>query len=199
MMFMATKKPPPPIYQLRVTLLGLTPPIWRIIQVPSTIRLCCLHDALQAVMGWTDSHLHQFEKGGKFWGNPEYYEDDDLDVVDEGGVALGKVLHAEGESMLYDYDFGDSWRHEVLLEKIVPSEVAPTRPFCLAGERRCPPEDVGGVSGYEQFLEVIFDPGHEDFEQFTTWAGGSFHAEEFDVLAVNDTLSRMRWPIRHRK
>ena len=196
---MPTKKGPPFIFQLKITLLGIEPPIWRRIHVPSAIPLCCLHNVFQAVMGWTDSHLHQFEKDGKSWGIPQYFEDEDLDVVDEGGVPLGKVLHAEGDSLLYVYDFGDNWRHAVVLESIVASDTASNRPVCLAGERRCPPEDVGGVPGYEQFLEVIFDPGHEEFEHFVGWAGGPFHAEHFDVMAVNDILFRMRWPVRHRR
>jgi hypothetical protein len=196
---MAAKKPTPSIYQLKVTLLGIEPPIWRRIQAPGTTLLCCLHDALQAVMGWTDSHLHQFEKDGTYWGVPEHYEDDDIDVIDESTVPAAKVLIAEGDSMIYLYDFGDTWRHEVVLDKILPSDGAVNRPVCLAGERRCPPEDVGGPSGYKEFLEVIFEPGHEEFTHFRGWAGGTFHAEEFDVKDVNAILERMRWPLRHRR
>ena len=118
---MPTTKAKPSIYQLKITLLGIEPPIWRRIQVPSTMLLCCLHDAFQAVMGWTDSHLHQFEKDGKYWGVPEYDEfDDDIEVIDESKVPVGRVLKTEGDSMVYLYDFGDNWRHEVVLEKIVP-------------------------------------------------------------------------------
>src|SRR5258707_5505324 len=115
----------PSVYQLKVTLLEIEPPIWRLLQVPSTILLCCLHDALQAVIGWTDSHLHQFEKDGKYWGDPQSDEFGDLKLIDESKVPVGKVLKAEGDSMVYLYDFGDNWRHEVVLEKIVSSE-APT-------------------------------------------------------------------------
>jgi hypothetical protein len=195
---MTSKEPSPPIYQFKITLIGIDPPIWRRIQVPSTILLCCLHDAFQAVLGWTDSHLHRFEKDGKTWGVTGYDDFDELDLIDEGKTTLAKVLKTEGDSMIYVYDFGDNWRHEVVLEKIVPSD-AQTKPVCLAGERRCPPEDVGGVSGYQEFLEVIFEPGHDDFTNFRGWAGGKFHAEEFSLNAVNKILSRMRWPIRHRR
>ena len=196
---MPTAKPKPSIYQLKVTLLEIDFPIWRRIQVPSTIPLCCLHDALQAVFGWTDTHLHHFEKDGKYWGVPddEVFEDD-IEIIDEGRVPVSRVLRAEGDSMTYVYDFGDNWRHSVVLEKILPTDAA-TKPVCLAGERRCPPEDVGGPSGYQEFLEVIFEPGHEEFSHFRGWAGGKFHAEEFDVKAVNDILERMRWPVRHRR
>jgi hypothetical protein len=124
--------------------------------------------------------------------------EDDIEIIDESLVPVGKLLLAESDSMIYVYDFGDKWRHHVLLEKILPSD-APTKPVCLGGERRCPPEDVGGPSGYEEFLDVIFQPGHDEFKNFRGWAGGTFHAEEFDLKAVNDILSRLRWPARHRR
>ena len=196
---MATAKAKPSIYQLKITLLGIDPPIWRVIQLPSSFKLCCLHSALQVVMGWTDSHLHQFEKDGKNWGIVQLHEDEKDDVVDDGSVTIGDVLKSEGESMNYQYDFGDNWRHEVVLEKMIPVNDVVKIPICFGGARRCPPEDVGGVSGYERFLEVIFEPGHEDFEHYRQWAGNAVHAEEFDLKAVNDVLDRMRWPVRHRR
>ena len=178
------------IYELKITLLEIEPAIWRRIQVPSTIPLCCLHDALQAVFGWTDSHLHQFEKDGKYWGVPDDDGfDGDVEVIDESKVPVAKLLLSEGDSLIYVYDFGDNWRHSVVLEKIVPSD-APTKPICLGGKRRCPPEDVGGPSGYEEFLAVIFEPGHDEFTHFRGWAGGTFHAEQFDMMAVNYNLGR---------
>jgi hypothetical protein len=149
-------------------------------------------------MGWTDSHLHQFEKDAKYWGVPEWDEFDELNLIQESKTQLAKVLKAEGDSMVYEYDFGDNWRHEILLEKILPAEATLSRPVCLSGERRCPREDVGGVSGYDEFLEVIFDPTHEEYEHLVGWAGGHF-IDEFDLKAVNQILARMRWPVRHRR
>jgi len=111
-------------------------------------------------------------------------------------------LKTPGDSMLYVYDFGGNWRHNVTLEKILPAS-GMVRPVCIAGERHCPPEDVGGVPGYTEFLEVIFEPGHEEYEHYVRWAGGPsplnrsvgrFQPEEFNIMAVNDALSRMRWP-----
>jgi Plasmid pRiA4b ORF-3-like protein len=186
------------VYRLKFTLIGIKPPIWRRIQVPGSIKLCCLHSALQVVMGWTDSHLHQFKKDGKNWGFVQLYEDETFDVTDEDGVTVAEVLKFKGDSMIYQYDFGDDWRHEVVLEKIFPAEGAANRPVCLGGERPCPPENVGGVRGYQEFLEVIFDPKHEDYDQMVRWAGGHFQ-DEFDMKQVNKTLSRMRWPVRHRR
>lgn len=192
------KKPPSSVYQLKIVLTGITPPIWRRIQIPSSIKLCCLHSALQVVMGWTDSHLHQFEKDGKNWGVPEWDEFDEFDLIDEDQTKLAKVLKAEGDSMVYQYDFGDDWRHDVVLENIISVNSAVNTPICFGGERRCPPEDVGGVHGYQEFLDVILDPTHKEYEQYVRWAGGHF-IDEFDLRAVNETLSRMQWPVRHRR
>jgi hypothetical protein len=196
---MPSKAAAPAVYQLKITLLEIEPPIWRRIQVPGTLLLCCLHDALQAVIGWTDSHLHQFEKDGKFWGDPATDEFGDLELIDESKVPVGKVLKAKGDSMIYLYDLGDNWRHELVLERILPADDSATKPVCLAGERRCPPEDCGGPHGYQEFLDVIFQPGHEDFERYREWAGNPVHAEQFDLKAVNEILDRMRWPKRHRR
>ena len=123
------------------------------------MRLNCLHDVFQIVMGWTDSHLHQFEKDGACYGVPyDEFEEDGIEIIDSNSVSLNGLLKSEGDSLLYLYDFGDNWRHDVVVEKIVPGGDAPIRPECVAGERHCPPEDVGGVRGYEEFLEVIFEP-----------------------------------------
>jgi hypothetical protein len=195
---MPSKKAPPPVYRLKITLIGIKPPIWRAIQVPGSIKLCCLHSAFQVVMGWKDNHLHEFEKDGKRWGIVQLYEDEDLDVTDDGDVKLAQVLETEGDSMIYVYDFGDNWQHEVVLEKSLSAEGAADRPVCLGGERRCPPEDVGGVSGYAELLEVIVDPTHEEYGHYVSWAGGHF-LDEFDPKAANNRLARMRWPVRHRR
>ncbi|PYT84764.1 MAG: hypothetical protein DMG40_00765 [Acidobacteria bacterium] len=195
------------VYELRTSLQDICPPIWRRLQIPSTFRLCCLHDALQIVMGWTDSHLHQFEKDDKCWGVPESFEDYDMDILDERRTEIGAVLKAQGDSVVYTYDLGDDWRHDVVLEKILPASDGTVRPVCLSGERHCPPEDVGGTSGYEEFLEVIFEPRHEEFKHYIQWAQGPspinrsvgrFQPEELNLTAVNRRLSRRRWPGRHR-
>ena len=159
------------VYELRITLQEIRPPIWRLVQVPDTLRLSRLHDMLQTVIGWTDSHLDRFEKDGKHWGVPERDGDDSIEIIDESRTMIGDVLTTPGDSMLYVYDFGDNWRHNVELEKILPASGV-GRPVCIAGERHCPPEDVGSVPGYAEFLEVIFEPGHEEYEHYVRWAGG---------------------------
>jgi Plasmid pRiA4b ORF-3-like protein len=120
----------------------------------------------------------------------EYDESGDLELLDEKDVKIGDILEAAGQSLVCTYDLGDEWRHEVALDKILPADLDTKRPICTGGERRCPPEDVGGPHGYREFLDVIFQPGHEEFEHYREWAGNPVHAEEFDVTAVNKTLSR---------
>jgi hypothetical protein len=185
-------------YELKTTIIGIQPPIWRRLQVPSTMRLCCLHDALQTAFGWTDSHLHQFEKDGTTWSQSAWYDDvDDIEVVDEVKTPVRRVLKTAGDTMIYEYDFGDRWRHEIILERILVADSVPL--LCLAGERCCPPEDVGGVSGYGEFLEAIFEPDHDEFDHYRQWAEDEFWPERFDLRKVNETLARMRWPKRHRR
>jgi hypothetical protein len=194
---MPARKAAPSRYQLKITLAGIAPPIWRRFQAPTNIRLCCLHDAIQTIMGWTDSHLHEFIKDDRSFGMPD--PDGELDIEDEYPVLLNHFLSEDGDSAIYRYDFGDSWVHELLLEKILPPDEAGAKPVCLEGERRCPPEDVGGPHGYADFLEIMFDPTHPDFERLRLWAGGPFQAEEFDAGKVNASLAKMRWPRPHRR
>ena len=189
-------------YQLRITLPEIRSPIWRLVQVPNKLRLSDLHAARQTVIGWTDSHLHRFEKDGKHWGVPEPDENESIEIIDESRTTIGAVLTAPGDSILYVYDYGDNWLHSAELEKILPASEVVLR-VCLAGERHRPPEDADGVPGCAELLEVIFEPSHEEYERYVRWAGGPsppdrsvgrFQPEEFDIMAVNGALSRMRWP-----
>jgi hypothetical protein len=138
-------------------------------------------------MGWTDSHLHQFKRDGKK-GVPQW-DAFELNLLDESKTSLATVLTIEGDAMLYEYDFGDNWRHQVVLEKILPAEGTPEKPVCVDGDRRCPPEDVGGISGYGEFLKAVLDPKHKSHDRYVQWFGGHF-VDGFDLAAVNDTLSQ---------
>ena len=173
------------IYQMTVTLKDIRPPIWRRVQVPGTLSLAAFHDMIQTVFGWTDSHLHQFHIGGASYGQPDDFEEP---VEDESAVTLAKALGARTKRFLYVYDFGDNWEHEVLVEKIVAGNSGSERPLCLGGKRHRPPEDCGGAPGYQNFLEAVRDPGHEEHDAMLEWVGGSFDAEAFDLAAVNRAL-----------
>jgi len=181
-----------PVYQMKVTLKGSKPPIWRRIQVGSWITLENLHCILQEVMGWENAHLHRFEMGKKTYGepNPEY-EDLGLEVIDEATVRLGEVVKKSKDRFLYEYDFGDSWYHEVRVEKVLPREQQKKYPVCLAGKRACPPEDCGGLWGYYDLLEAIQNADHPDHEQVLEWVGGEYDPEEFDIDEVNRRLKSL--------
>jgi len=178
------------LYQLKVTLLEIHPPIWRRIQIWEDATLAKLHRALQIVMGWEDYHLHEFCIGRRIYSVPD--PDDDLyerKVIDERRVRLKEAVPRVGTHFEYVYDFGDSWRHDLQVEAIVLPDPEGAYPCCRAGERRTPPEDVGGSSGYTEYLEAIADPEHEEHENMLRWRG-PFDPEAFSLTAVNQQLRK---------
>ncbi len=181
------------IYQLKVNLLETNPLVWRRFLVPSSITLHRLHLVLQETMGWTNSHLYRFQIGENEYAEPspdnEFYE---LPFKDSKKVKLNKLVTEKGIKFQYEYDFGDSWLHELVVENILDTDSSKTYPLCLGGERACPPEDCGGTSGYAELLEIIRDPKHEQYQDMMTWLGGHFNPGSFDVNAVNKNLHRMR-------
>ena len=178
------------IYQIKVTLRGSKPPIWRRIQVAGDTNLGKLHRIIQEVMGWYNSHLHEFIIDGEHYGEPS--PDDFFDVEDENKFKLSRVVFGEKSRLVYEYDFGDSWEHVLLVEKILPPEPGVRYPICLKGKRACPPEDCGGIWGYESLLEIIRDPEDSEHEEMLEWLGGEFDPEEFDLDGVNKGLERLR-------
>jgi hypothetical protein len=174
------------IYQLKITLRGIQPPIWRRVLTPGNIALLALHDIIQTAMGWTDSHLHCFRTRHATYSAPDPDNDfEDSDDRSELEVSLQEVCPRAKMKMIYEYDFGDSWEHEVVVEKITPPEAGVSYPVCLAGERACPPEDCGGVWGYAELLEALADPEHEMHEDAQESLGDGWDAEAFDVKTVN--------------
>ncbi|MCI0370568.1 MAG: plasmid pRiA4b ORF-3 family protein [candidate division NC10 bacterium] len=187
----AAKHAPGPAYQLKVTLLEVEPPVWRQILVPGNVTLDRLHIAIQKAMGWTDSHLHEFEVGDQRYGDPDP-EDPDRGLKPEWLVTLQKAVAAEGARFEYLYDFGDTWKHEIQVESIEVPRKPLHYPVCLAGERSCPPEDCGGPYGYADFLEAIRNPRHREHKQMLAWVGGAFDPEAFDLTAVNRKLRLLK-------
>ena len=184
-------KKPTQIYQIKVTLDVTHPPIWRRILVPGNTSLLKLHDILQIVMDWEDYHLHMYTIEGLIYGDPADDEYGDMGTLDEANYQLSQVIYGEGQRFTYEYDFGDSWDHTLLVEKILPPEKGFRYPFCLKGKRACPPEDVGGVWGYKNFLEAIHDPTHDEHEEYLAWVGGEFDPEAFDLEEINTRLHRI--------
>jgi hypothetical protein len=178
----------PQVYQLKITLVDSKPPIWRRILLSSETTLLQLHHIIQVVMPWEDYHLHQFEINGEYYSAPLPDGDWLEDTLDERRVKLRKIVPGEGFKFIYWYDFGDSWYHNLLVEKILPLNPEQQLPLCIKGKRACPPEDSGGIWSYPNFLEALNDSTHPDHEMLTDWIGGSFDAEAFDLEAINKRL-----------
>jgi hypothetical protein len=179
------------IYQLKVTLKHIRPPIWRRIQVYSNTPLIELHAILQAAMGWFDSHLHQFVVGNTYYGLPEIDEFGDPNLEDERKARLDQLLSNPRRKIIYEYDFGDGWEHEILLEKVLEPASRVKYPRCTGGAGACPPEDCGGPGGYKDFLEAISDPKHERHDEYVEWIGRRFDPEEFDPADFDEDLQTM--------
>ncbi|HIK45427.1 MAG TPA: plasmid pRiA4b ORF-3 family protein [Leptolyngbyaceae cyanobacterium M65_K2018_010] len=190
---MAARKTTPTsaIYQLKITLRGSKPPIWRRVQVPSDMTLGKLHQTIQLAMGWYDCHLHEFEIHGQAYGQP-MPDFDDLEIRSERNVRLNKVVPGEKFKFYYLYDMGDSWEHEILVEKVLPPDPEVRYPTCLKGKRACPPEDCGGIWGYAEFLEAIQNPKHPEHQSMLEWVGGEFDPEDFDLEETNRQLKQIR-------
>ena len=174
------------MYQIQISLKGSTPKIWRRLQLKSDTFLPKLHHIIQITMGWTNSHLHQFIKNKEFYGDSSL--NDDFDVVDYRKIKLSAMLMKEKDKFTYEYDFGDSWEHTILLEKILPVDSNTKYPVCIAGEMNCPPEDCGGVWGYAELLKILGDPKHEEYEEYKEWLGDDFNPNEFDLEEINAML-----------
>jgi len=184
----------PEIVQIKVTLLGTTPPIWRRLLVPADMTLEQLHRVLQEAMGWDDDHLHEFRIGQRRFGRPD--PDDRLlrrsPIGNERTVRLIAVLDKVGAKAVYTYDFGDSWKHEIVVEKVLPPEPGCSYPICVGGKLHGPPEDCGGIPGFYNLLEAISDPKHPRYEEMSEWMGDDFDPEAFSVDDVNRGLAHLQ-------
>jgi len=175
------------IYQIKVTLLGTDPPIWRRLLVPADLTLEQLHHVLQLAMGWEGCHMHEFRIGPQRFGTPTPMEKafGGLRTASERTARLYNMLDRAGIKAVYTYDFGDSWEHQVVVEKRLAPEPGGGYPACLAGERNGPPEDCGGIYGFYNLLEAIRDPKHERHKELLEWLGNDFDPEAFSVEEVN--------------
>ena len=182
--------------QLKITLLDIRPAIWRRLLVPAKLKLPQFHTALQRAFGWTNSHLHAFQIKDDSY--EAFYPDDwSEDFVgpgqryDEKKFRVCDLLHAQGDRLTYEYDFGDSWRHKVVVEKILPG--APGKIVtCLAGARAGPPEDCGSIPGYFELLAAMAKPKHPERQRLLEWLGEPFDPEAFILADINFLLSRIK-------
>lgn len=177
------------VYQFKITLRGVSgPPVWRRVLVLSDITLADLHDVIQRAMGWGNSHMHVFSRGGQEYGSP----DPELGHASDRNVLLSQVFTRQGDRLRYTYDFGDDWEHDIVLEKTRTAVTQETYPCCVAGKGACPPEDCGGAWGYAGLKGILADPSHEDHQDMLEWlgldAGKDFDPKRFSVAEVNARL-----------
>jgi len=175
-------------YQIKATLRGIRPPIWRRFLVPADFTLEKTHRVLQTVMGWENCHLYEFRIGRETFGPSDdgFGENKKSDKK----VTIGEALK-EGERFVYTYDFGDSWEHELVFEKLVQPEEGKLYPVCVDGSRACPPEDCGSIPGYEMILQALRGPKTQEDRELVQWVG-RYNPEFFDLKSVNRALKRMR-------
>ena len=174
------------VYQLKISLNHIKPSIWRRFIVDADIKLPDLHGIIQTVMGWYNTHLHQFRINNQFYSLPD--EDAITEHADYRKIRLNSVITNEKQKFYYDYDFGDDWEHTIILEKIIPKDKNMKYPICVDGKRNSPPEDCGGVGGYEDLIEIIKHPGTEELDDMINWLGGEYDPEEFNIDSVNEML-----------
>ena len=172
------------MYQLKITLSGITPPIWRKLLVSENITLYKLHHIIQITMGWTNSHLYLFGEMDSKIGDIKLW--DDNETTPDNLVKIRDVLVPENSTLMYTYDMGDEWVHTILLEQVHPE--MKTQRKCIGGERSCPPEDCGGVPGYFKILETLKNPGCEGYDELMEWLGGEFDPEFIDIRMINARL-----------
>jgi len=177
------------LYEIKVELKEIEPAIWRILRVRPQTSLSRLHKVLQKAMGWTNSHLHLFEIDGQLYseGDIEW----ESDIHDYHGMRLDKIFIEGRTSFIYEYDPGDSWRHDITLLGTVAGEPG-EKIACIGGARACPPEDCGGTPGYYDLLVALSDPGHEEHDAMLEWVGGKYDPNAFDVATVDRALKRLR-------
>lgn len=180
------------VVRTHITLLDAEPAIWRRLEVPASFTLKGLHDAIQLAIGWCDGHLHHFEIGGVLYGVPA--PDDGSfprEVVNERRMKLGTLLRNGDRVFTYTYDYGDDWQCAIVLEAATPAADGIVFPRLIDGARAGPPDDVGGIWGYAEFLEALADPEHEEHDRLVEWSGGDFDPERLDIAEINRVLTRL--------
>ena len=178
------------VYQFKISLGRIKPTIWRRIQVPETYSFWDLHVAIQEAMGWKNCHFHRFEvinpKSGSstLIGIPDGDEWGEVSTLPGEKELIQRYFSLQNKKAIYEYDFGDGWGHKLLLEKIVPRKSEIIYPVCLGGERACPPEDCGGPWGYENLLDIIKNPEHEEYQSMMDWLDESFNPDAFQASDI---------------
>jgi len=182
------------IYQIKVGLKDIRPEIWRRFQIDSKTTLYEMHHIIQIAMNWCNYHLYQFVINDKLYrsrtryGNPELL--DDPDAIDDRTTLISSIPFNEKDTLIYEYDFGDSWNHFIKLEKIIHIGKI-KHPKCIAGKLNTPPEDCGGVPGFYNFVDIMFDKKSRDYKSTKKWYGGDYDPTFIDIAKINENLEKL--------
>jgi Plasmid pRiA4b ORF-3-like protein len=181
------------VVQIKVKLRGVSkPPVWRRLQLPADTPLDRLHEAIVAALGWAGYHMHAFRSGPDEFGMP----DPELAFTDERRVSLGELIGGVGDRLVYTYDFGDDWEHEIVVEELLDADPKVHYPVLVAGKGACPPEDCGGPWGYAELKEILADPTHDRHQEVLDWlgldAGSAFDPGAFDADEIEEELALSR-------
>ena len=181
------------VLRLKVVLADTEPPIWRRIEVPADLTLKELHAVIQAAMGWENAHLYQFQVGRETIAGPGMGGGGFLEPrpASAGQVRLDDLAGHGIKRFTYLYDMGDSWEHQIKIEKMLPSDLLAAYPRLIDGALRCPPEDCGGIPGFYAFLDAINDPKHPDHADRIDWYGGRFDPSSLDIEPIQKHLARI--------
>jgi hypothetical protein len=176
----------PSIHTIKVSLRHMKPPVWRRLQVPSTMSLAELHYVIQTAMGWYDCHLHQFELDGREYADPRHMLDE---TSDEASRTLARL--PAGDRFSYWYDFGDDWWHDISVESVGRADPALNYPRCVTGRRACPPEDCGGPGGFDELMCALGDEKHPEHEMYREWIPINYDPARFDLDKINEALAQL--------
>jgi len=177
------------IFQIKISLDNAKPSIYRTILVESDTTFIDFHHIIQISMGWDDYHMYQFETGDYTIAEPD--ELMEIESIDPASITINEVLKQSGDKIKYEYDFGDGWMHTIQLEKIIPYQLNKIYPTCIRGKRSCPPEDCGGIWGYENLKKVIKNKKHPEYKETIEWVGIDFDPDYFDIEYVNEVLDEL--------
>lgn len=185
------KTHPSRILQLRVSIRGMSPPVWRKLLINSDTTLHELHLMIQAAMGWYNCHLYEFSYGQDKYSNLDHWDEIPEEEIDSTQVTLGDLDLSEGDELTYLYDFGDNWEHTVSVQKILAQDTSYRLPACIGGKRNCPPEDCGGVYGYYDVLKTAGDPQDPEHDEMVEWLG-EYNPEEFDMQLADSRVKNYK-------
>jgi Plasmid pRiA4b ORF-3-like protein len=179
------------IARIRIELNGIDPTIWRRVEVPLTTSLKGLHDVIQSVMPFENYHLFRFDIGDKRYGIPDREWDHVQETLDAKNIKIGVLVERGVSAFSYTYDFGDDWRHSISIENVIAADPTLDYPRFIDGSRRAPPEDVGGIPGFEEFLDAMTNPRHPEHQRLTKWYGGSFDPDDLDLPVIGDRIGKL--------